>query len=52
MVHHIVMWKFKPEVEDAKKPELKKAMQRGIKVVSWDSGVAPAGRQGAGTVDG
>ena len=26
MVHHIVMWKFKPEVEDAKKPELKKAM--------------------------
>ena len=25
MVHHIVMWKFKPEVEDAKKPELKKA---------------------------
>ncbi|MEW3574591.1 substrate-binding domain-containing protein, partial [Pseudomonas aeruginosa] len=23
----------------------KKAMQRGIKVVSWDSGVAPAGRQ-------
>ena len=26
-------------------PVLKKAMQRGIKVVSWDSGVAPAGRQ-------
>ena len=25
MVHHIVMWKFKPEVEDAKKPELKKS---------------------------
>ena len=24
MVHHIVMWKFKPEVEDAKKPELNK----------------------------
>ena len=28
MVHHIVMWKFKPEVEDAKKPELKKAIDR------------------------
>ena len=26
MVHHIVMWKFKPEVEEEKKPELKKAM--------------------------
>ena len=21
MVHHIVMWKFKPEIEEAKKPE-------------------------------
>ncbi|MCS3431033.1 rhamnose ABC transporter substrate-binding protein [Klebsiella sp. BIGb0407] len=30
---------------DALVPVLKKAMQRGIKVVSWDSGVAPAGRQ-------
>ncbi|MGF7442716.1 DUF444 family protein [Klebsiella michiganensis] len=30
---------------DAVVPVLKKAMQRGIKVVSWDSGVAPAGRQ-------
>ena len=28
MVHHIVMWKFKPEVEESKKPELKKAMAR------------------------
>ena len=28
MVHHIVMWKFNPEVEDAKKPELKKRWQR------------------------
>ena len=27
MVHHIVMWKFKPEVEENKKEELKKAME-------------------------
>lgn len=26
MVHHIVMWKFKPEVEESQKPELKKRM--------------------------
>ena len=31
MVHHIVMWKFKPEVEDAKKSELKKAMAENLK---------------------
>jgi rhamnose transport system substrate-binding protein len=30
---------------DALVPTLKKAMQRGITVVSWDSGVAPEGRQ-------
>ncbi|SUW61826.1 Autoinducer 2-binding protein lsrB precursor [Buttiauxella agrestis] len=30
---------------DALVPVLKKAMQRGIKVVSWDSGVAKEGRQ-------
>ncbi|WP_157019051.1 rhamnose ABC transporter substrate-binding protein [Mesorhizobium xinjiangense] len=30
---------------DALVPALKKAMSRGIKVVSWDSGVAPEGRQ-------
>jgi len=30
---------------DAVVPVLKKAMQRGIKVVSWDSGVAKDGRQ-------
>ena len=29
---------------DALVPVLKKAMDRGIKVLSWDSGVAPAGR--------
>ena len=30
---------------DALVPALKKAMSRGITVVSWDSGVAPDGRQ-------
>ncbi len=30
---------------DALVPTLKKAMQRGITVISWDSGVAPEGRQ-------
>ncbi|TQS70870.1 rhamnose ABC transporter substrate-binding protein [Rhodobacteraceae bacterium] len=30
---------------DAVVPALKKAMQRGITVVSWDSGVAPEGRE-------
>lgn len=31
MVHHIVMWKFKPEIEEARKPELKKAMAENLK---------------------
>jgi rhamnose transport system substrate-binding protein len=31
--------------KDALVPALKKAMQRGITVISWDSGVAPEGRQ-------
>ena len=31
--------------QDALVPVLKKAMDRGITVISWDSGVAPAGRQ-------
>lgn len=31
--------------QDALVPALKKAMQRGITVISWDSGVAPEGRQ-------
>ena len=26
MVHHIVMWKFKEEIEETRKPELKAAM--------------------------
>ena len=30
---------------DALVPALQKAMERGIKVISWDSGVAPEGRQ-------
>ncbi len=30
---------------DALVPTLKKAMQRGITVISWDSGVAPEGRE-------
>ena len=30
---------------DALVPALQRAMERGIKVVSWDSGVAPEGRQ-------
>lgn len=30
---------------DALVPALKRAMDRGITVISWDSGVAPAGRQ-------
>lgn len=31
MVHHIVMWKFKEEVEESKKPELKTAMAENLK---------------------
>ena len=31
--------------KDALVPALKKAMERGITVISWDSGVAPEGRQ-------
>ena len=30
MVHHIVMWKFKPEIEEGQKPELKKAMAENL----------------------
>ena len=30
MVHHIVMWKFKPEIEENKKEELKKAMEENL----------------------
>lgn len=30
MVHHIVMWKFKPEVEEGQKVEIKKAMNENL----------------------
>ena len=30
MVHHIVMWKFKPEVAEEKKPEIKAAMKENL----------------------
>lgn len=30
MVHHIVMWNFKPEIEDAKKPEIMAAMKEEL----------------------
>ena len=34
MVHHIVMWKFKPEIEEAERPELKKAMNENLSELS------------------
>ena len=30
MVHHIVMWKFKPEIPEEKKAELKAAMKENL----------------------
>ena len=30
MVHHIVMWKFRPEIEEARKPEIKAAMKENL----------------------
>ena len=30
MVHHIVMWKFKPESGEERKPDLKKAMKENL----------------------
>lgn len=30
MVHHIVMWKFKPEIDEEQKPELKRAMKENL----------------------
>ena len=30
MVHHIVMWKFKPEIPEGKRPELKAAMKENL----------------------
>ena len=31
MIYHIVMWNFKPEVEESKKPALKAAMAENLK---------------------
>ena len=31
MVNHIVMWKFKPEIEESQKPQLKQAMAEHLK---------------------
>lgn len=31
MVNHIVMWKFKQEIEEGQKPEIKKAMEENLK---------------------
>ena len=33
MVHHIVMWKFKPEIDDSMKPENKKAMSENLQAL-------------------
>ncbi|MBQ8803522.1 MAG: Dabb family protein [Tyzzerella sp.] len=33
MVHHIVMWKFKPEIEESQKPEIKEAMSKELKAL-------------------
>lgn len=33
MVHHIVMWKFKPEIEEGKKPEIMKAMKEELEAL-------------------
>ena len=30
MVHHIVMWKFKPEIKEGEKPQLKAAMKEHL----------------------
>ena len=30
MVHHIVMWKFKSEISEEQKPELKRAMKENL----------------------
>lgn len=30
MVHHIVMWKFKPEINEEQKPALKQAMKENL----------------------
>ena len=30
MIHHIVMWKFKPEITEEQKPELKRKMSKHL----------------------
>ena len=33
MLRHIVMWKFKPEIEEGQKAEVKKAMEENLKAL-------------------
>ena len=33
MVNHIVMWKFKSEIEEAQKPAIKKAMKENLEAL-------------------
>lgn len=33
MVHHIVMWKFRPEIQEEEKPELKKKMKENLEAL-------------------
>lgn len=33
MVHHIVMWNFKPEIEEGQKEDIKKAMEENLKAL-------------------
>jgi rhamnose transport system substrate-binding protein len=45
IAQHVDAIEISANDKDALVPILKKAMQRGITVISWDSGVAPAGRE-------
>ena len=33
MVHHIVMWNFKPEIEESQKESIKKAMEENLRAL-------------------